>query len=90
MKPANQTTLNDTGAAAADIEVTAVVAGGGDIVSRPAGSSDTAAEAAAASASSPLCNPLSTADQRNAYLRTTGIERMTQVRWQSEAGESTC
>lgn len=70
---------NGTGTAAADIEVTVETGGG-----------DAAAEAAAVSSSSPLCNPASTAHQRNAYLRATGVERMKQVRGQSGVGQSTC
>eukprot|EP00903_Cladosiphon_okamuranus_P008955 g8569.t1 len=74
-----ESTAGRQGAAAADIEVTTAVAeGGGDTVGRPPGSSNASAEAAATRLSSPLCNPMSTADERNAYLRATGIERMTQ------------
>eukprot|EP00752_Nemacystus_decipiens_P007278 g6514.t1 len=60
-------TEGTVGTQGTDIEVR-VETGGGDATT----------EAAVVTSWSPLCNPASTADQRNAYLRATGIERMKQ------------
>ena len=72
-------------AAAADIEVATTVVGSDSTldIQGASGGDDAAAAAAAAAAvrsSSPLCRPESTVEQRNAYLREMGIERMKQVR----------